>query len=1305
MPANLPAIEQALTSFVAKPLRSGATDLLNSLGYNSQRTITLNDPTAQGFIDQFELTPEEFDSKKALADQWERFEFLFQLTEHEVRRTLSLFNQIDRGNKDSFFFHAVKLKPREKAYTRTELAEITRQLNRPFGIPTVVFIHYNENLTVGVIARRTNKRKADRDVLQKVSLIKDIRLLRPHPAHIRILGQLSLDNLPAWNFDDVLKCWQNTLSIRELNNRFYKELSTWYNIAVSTIKLPVKASYHASDAENVQHFTVRLICRTLFCWFLKEKGLIDRRLLELYDLRDVPADLLPGTQSADFANQNSYYRGILQNIFFACLNQPMGAGRAGHYLGKRYLPANFDFSLFNRVPYLNGGLFDKLEEDNANDRIDDGPLQVPNKLFYAKELTFGTGRRETLTQGLNRILSSYKFTVTENTALEEEVALDPELLGMVFENLLAETDPDENISKTARKASGSFYTPRRVIDYMVNESLVLYLNTFAERNGRASVSIQQAVKDLIYHDLVPNDPAFAELVIDAFDDLKILDPACGSGAFPMGMLNRIVYLLRLVDPGNRLWIAKQLMRLPTEIRDQARRDFERHDFNYARKLGLIRNAIYGLDILPMASVITKLRFFISLLIEQDVDLTAVANNYNISALPNLETKIICANSLKDISPSVFTEDLINKLEAAREQYYDRNRTAAEKSQIADQLAEYLDALYPYELFGFAIRKQKIDDAPTKRIANRQLLREWFQHGNLTAPFFNLPAFFPELRGHGFDIVIGNPPYGGTPITDDVKTNLGLGSKDPYGAFISRFLGDGVRATPLRDGGVLAFIVSDTFMTIKTHLPLRKQMINHYLHKMVRVHSDTFQATVNTAIVFAQKHDRKDPRQTPAPLRQHTTGPALQTHVPGQQLALDGRAQAVQTSLIPMGYEQNTATPIHEVLMADLTNVSIHDSYERFLELLHQTAADATGALPRPTAEYAIYQYPQHLITTNSNLPFFVASSKLFGLMNDSNISSYSKHDFPKQCVRLKLNGIELTLFRLGDDYIGHGISKRWKEIGLTKIISGVKTGNNDKYVFQLPEARGNYKALPFKNLLEVDTITLNTDEVLNGVVPQNYSGRFIVPLDKGGESDSEGGWMPSYYVPTSYFLDWSEKAVSGMNSEPHADMTNVEFRFKRGVTFSRTGIYAPTFRLSSGGILESKGCGIFTDTYEAEVLLGVLNSKLLKYIIKSYVMHTVESSVGSLPITPIVKLSDKIQSSLKILVKQIITKQKENLRYDYASQEQVEIDKLVYEAYGLNQEDIDEVETWYKRRYPKLSEAQGRNRDTSRNGFNQTGSN
>jgi len=191
-------------------------------------------------------------------------------------------------------------------------------------------------------------------------------------------------------------------------------------------------------------------------------------------------------------------------------------------------------------------------------------------------------------------------------------------------------------------------------------------------------------------------------------------------------------------------------------------------------------------------------------------------------------------------------------------------------------------------------------------------------------------------------------------------------------------------------------------------------------------------------------------------------------------------------------------------------------------------------------------------------------------------------------------------------------------------------------------------------------------------------------------------------VPTDYFIDWSEEAVKRMKTLTIADrirlykekkkikpeykrtlaavIRNPEYYFRKYLTFSRTGIYAPTFRLGLNTIFDSKSDGLFTNNNIFE-LLGELNAKLSRYLFKSYLCHTVQAEGEAITNLPIV-VDDK--KALIPLVSSIISKQKQNPRYDYMSNEQVEIDRLVYKMYNLNEEDIQEVENWFYRRYPKL---------------------
>ncbi|MCC5847258.1 MAG: hypothetical protein JJU29_04115 [Verrucomicrobia bacterium] len=1245
MPDLRTSIQTALQAFQTRPLREAATELLATLSYRSDRTLA---------IDNLEILRDHLDPHDFLREEnahislWKSVHLLFQLTKSELAPSagndlgLILENPLKLHHEgkviESYIFFAVDLHSRDdgQPHTRETYGNITRALNRLVPQPVLVLFRESSRLSLAVINRRRNLRDGTRDVLTRVSLIRDIEVDSPHRAHLDLLQRFSLVSLSAESairtFADLDTAWQKIFSVQELKNRFYKSLSAWFRWARQEIQLAQLPDQTpdtpAARGRATDEFTVRLICRTLFTWFLKEMRLIPAELLELYDTAENRRVLTRDGVDPHYLEGNHYYRGILQNIFFQSLNRPMDQRRKSGqeaandrevsdselkklaYIGKQNLPEDFDYSLFDRIPYLNGGLFDALPEDNLKFTHEEGTaFNVPNKLFYARRedgFTLpGEGRRATAQpmEGLNRIFDRYRFTVAENTPLEEDVALDPELLGLVFENLLAEIDPDdEAAANTARNESGSYYTPRRIVDYMVNEALHLHLRTEFEKDGATPADLQ--LLGQLCYDLEPGADfsPIASRVVDSLEAVRVLDPACGSGAFPMGMLHRMVELLRRVDPDNRLWIERLLSRIPAGMREDAARGLEGKSYNYLRKLGLIQKNLYGLDIQPLATLIAKLRFFLTLVVEQEVHLADPAHNYGLSSLPNLETNLICANTLADTGHGLLSGPILADLRQAREEYYQPATTRERRDELARAIGDKLATLFP----GFAesakgvkpVGETRMDRENMRHHQDAYWLAEWFKHATLAAPFFNVETFFPELITEGerdpapFHIVIGNPPYGGTKIPDQVKNALGLGSKDPYGAFIARFLGNPRRASPLAEDGVLAFIVSDTFMTIKTHRPLREQMLRNRIHKMLRVSGDTFKATVNCAVILCQR------------------GAASETHT---------------------------------CQMADLTNVSIQEQYERFLHLLYQTEG-FTRRTNISNQTYAIYHYRQRLIETNSNLPFFVASPKLFALMNDTTAPVSQEviggKRVPVRTVQLNGNGVRLI--KLGD---------------IAEVKVGLQTGDNEAYLFQNPDARGSYRSIEeYRDFLltDADLAEIHSDEnlrmdVINHGIsktettsPRYFGGRYIAPYDKGGESDSEEGWMPCYWVPTNYFIDWSEEAVTAIRTvtiadayrrkgkpvpqgKPHYENTvaglirNPDFYFKDGITFSDTGFYAPTFRLNSAGTFDVMGMTLFAET-DSKQLCGFLASRITRFFVKTFVNSTVHTQVEGLKPIPFPKL-------------------------------------------------------------------------------------
>ena len=1303
MPDLKTTIYEQLIAFKTKGLRPAALDLLNSLGYASDKTIEL-DGSPEAFLEQFNQNPEStrFNEEKALSKDWKEIQLLFQLTDQELGGQADLFkdNAIKQSLMTSYLFFAVKLSGKD--YARGKLASITRQLNRLFPMPVMVFFEYDAKISIAVINRRRSKRDAEKDVLGKVTLIQAIDLTKPHRGHLDIISSFALPELAGktgvQSFDALHAAWEEIFNVELLNNKFYREISNWYFWAMQKVEFP-DGLEKKEDVRNATSL-IRLLTRVIFCWFLREKGLIPDSLFKEEEARRLLKDMSPGN--------STFYKAILQNLFFATLNQKMNRDKNStdrrfisdqRFQGKSddhgvkniyrhsdlfALPEEDALQLFAVIPFLNGGLFeclDPTDEETGKVHYADGFSEtsqnqpvVPNELFFGAEdgvnlsKELGNKFKSVSVRGLFAILENYKFTVVENTPVEQEIALDPELLGKVFENLLASYD--EDTKKTARKQSGSFYTPRPIADNMVDNALKAYLNKqLCSALPHITEQTAQYGLDVLFAYREKENVFVAEEEIDALikaiDNCKILDPACGSGAFPMGVLHKLVYILHKLDPENRRWEARQIERAEESIeevmaRENAieaiRKTFRDYADNndYGRKLYLIENCIYGSDIQPIAIQISKLRFFISLICDQKTS-NSKKENCGVRPLPNLETKFVVANSLLKLNqpgqmdlenPAVRT--LERKVEKIRHEHFavqSRRKKMAlqrEDKELRKKLA--------YEL------SMSFMSADSSR-----KIQEWNPYDpTCVADFFSPEWMFGRRCADGFDIVIGNPPYGGTKISDELKNELQLGSKDIYGAFISRALGQpGEKDVMLKHGGILSFIVSDTFMTIKTHKPLRAQIMRNRIDKMIRVHPDTFKATVNTAIILLER---------------------------------DGSDEPIS--------EEN------QVLMADLTRINIHDQYDRFLQLLERTTEEHEGDQEEPahrmsgpdwrsesTEEYAFYHYPQRLIRTNSNLPFFVASPKLFALMQDvGNQYVINEDGLPSFGFQVSINGRELHLFKLGDKYTGAGRTRHWLNEGLFQILSGIKTGNNAPYLRILSEeAQKSFDLISEVEVLsDRDAEKLSEEEKLNGI----KQGRHYVRFEMGMPSNADDGMLPCYFQsPSLIAIDWSEEGVAGMRGEARSDLANASYRFadlNRQISFSGTGQYAPTFRMANAPVFLNMASRIFLREGNCrESWIGLLNSKIFRYTIKQFLNHGVHVEVEDLKSISVPNIDDELKS----FVFHIVSKQEMAPDYDYASNEQMEIDRLVYEAHGLNADDIQEVENWYARRYPKLAAAQRRNRE------------
>ena len=515
--------------------------------------------------------------------------------------------------------------------------------------------------------------------------------------------------------DISVKNLYDTFSVEALTKEFYNELFEWYKwVAIDRqvdITFPNDLATTDDDREIGTHIT-RLVTRIMFVWFIKQMKLVPD---SLFDAKEVNK-LLQDFDALSETNGN-YYNAILQNLFFATLNQEIPKRKFAEYQkgNNNYGDKNFYrdnkekswfkvshddvIAMFSQVPFLNGGLFeclDKTDRDNkAKVYYYDGFSREPSRQAHIPNCVFFDNEK-----GLLPIFNRYQFTIEENTPCEQQVALDPELLGKVFENLLGYINPETN--ESARNSSGSFYTPREIVNYMVGESVVAYLREKVD--GDIEESIRQLANYTI--ETVDFTKEQRQQITEAIFHCRILDPACGSGAFPMGMLQMLVHILSVVDPDNTYWqeiVKKNAIDASTSTYQSNFSDKERKQRlqeiedtftkqinypDYTRKLYLIEQCIYGVDIQPIALQISKLRFFISLVIEQQTNGNK-GDNYGIQPLPNLSTKFVCANTL--LKPEVNKygnilnfdkelKDLQDKLLAIRQKYFYAKR--ADKKKLA-----------------------------------------------------------------------------------------------------------------------------------------------------------------------------------------------------------------------------------------------------------------------------------------------------------------------------------------------------------------------------------------------------------------------------------------------------------------------------------------------------------------------------------------------------------------------------------------------------------------------------------------------
>ncbi|MFA5877380.1 MAG: Eco57I restriction-modification methylase domain-containing protein [Candidatus Paceibacterota bacterium] len=708
------------------------------------------------------------------------------------------------GHSPSLDVYVLEMNHAKEKDPRVSIATDAFKLLAMFGYDKALVIFKNDEsenyrfsyLTIALDLNEKNK------VVAKYSNARRYSFFLGEGAKTKTPEQQLLKRRRITDTNDLL----SRFSLEVVNKQFYLEVAKYFDELVSSgdnnLRLP------SVSEENVnlrKSFAVRLIGRLMFCWFLKQKKSESGPLI---------SDELLSTQAV--VKSKGYYHGVLEPLFFEVLNTP------GEERGVRTV-------LYDQVPYLNGGLFNPQRDDY---------YELDRSTYVSRYLNTLVIQDKWFRDFFG-LLETYNFTIDENTVFDQELSVDPEMLGRIFENLLAEINPETGSSE--RKRTGSFYTPRQTVEYMVDQSLLSHLKSKTQIDrSKLEALINYDQEDDINNPFTKSEES---LVVDAIADLRVLDPACGSGAFPVGMLQKIVYILQHVDPDCSLWIDKKLQTVPDLWKQRIQEYYASHPANYIRKLDVIKGSIFGVDIQPIAVEVSRLRCFLTLVVESEIDDTKI--NRGIEPLPNLDFKFVCANTLvlapdlNDENGHLFGDNFQKNLETAVDKYF--SSAGANKASASNEIHKLIDGKVDEKLKHLenlvsynGDRRIEALRAKTNRKEidqHSRILNLWSSYKNIfenePVGFFDPKYFFPSVK-EGFNVVIGNPPYKVIFKDDDnynyYKDNFELnkgGKMNLYRLFFERGL------PLLSQSGTLTYISPDNYLTSKDSTVLRRTLLDKY----------------------------------------------------------------------------------------------------------------------------------------------------------------------------------------------------------------------------------------------------------------------------------------------------------------------------------------------------------------------------------------------------------------------------------------------------------------------------------------------
>jgi type II restriction/modification system DNA methylase subunit YeeA len=971
---------------------------------------------------------------------------------------------------------------------------------------------------------------------------------KSHTAQSRFVPILEDDNLKP-----TLEELEEAFNVEVVTKEFFKEYRDLFiRTKLELDKILKKDERVKEEFENKNintvDFSKKLLGQIVFLYFLQKKGWFG--VEKGKDWGTGPKDFIRRLFNRDFGNYKNFFNDILEPLFYEALRRDRSSD--DHY-----------YSRFNcKIPFLNGGLFDPINNyDWVN--ID---IILPNELFSNSNKT----EEGDIGDGILDVFDRYNFTVNEEEPLEKEVALDPELLGKIYEKLNAiRKDNFDDYLKALKsgkkdetkfnKEYGVYYTPREIVHYMCKESLINYLET--ELNGKVSHVdlerfIQRAdivletektaiekerkiqdgkIKTTKYESQIPESiKNNAKEIDELLENIKICDPAVGSGAFPIGMMHEIVKLRQLLS----IYFGKGIKLY----------DLKRH---------AIENSLYGVDIDSGAIETCKLRFWLSLIVDEE-------DFKNIKPLPNLDYKVVCGNSLLGF-PENWGSPIGKEIEELMDKYFSETNPAVK-----------------IEL------KKKIDEKMKLRL--EQAEKNFGYKIN-----FDFRLFFQKVfrEKNGFDIVIANPPYVRQERIKHLKPQLEKHYRDFYNSMSDLYTYFYRKSYDILQGnGILCFISSNKWMRAKYGENLRKFLKDNTAVLKIIDFSGyrVFEQTVDTNIILFSKGK---------PANKHT-------------------ANFVE-------------------VRGDIQNV---------VEYINQNW---------------------------QTIPQVKFSDNAWTLTDE------------------KVLALKEKIERIGKPL------KNWN-VG---IYYGIKTGYNEAFIIDT-ETRDRILA----NCKDEEE-RKRTEEIIKPVLRGRDIGKYYYKW--------AGLWL--IYIPWHFPLH-NDNSISGASlkaerefQNQYSSLYNYLLQFKGGLSSrnkDETGIryewyalqrwasdYYPEFEkekivwaetadkikmsIVPAGLYLSKTCFMLVGE-DLKFIAGISNSKLIDWYVRQSIHKLGEKGIYAsgyymeqLPIPPLTPQNHPIANQIVALVDQILSSKKQNPEADTTHLEN-EIDQLVYQLYGLTEDEIKIVE-------------------------------